>query len=658
MQGRYSQRWGFLSISIALASSTAILLVATPSFAGGPSTFSETIVVTGKSERPDSASFETRHTLDAEAIGIRDAGSADEILGSLPAVHVPTNSRGEAIAFVRNASERQVAAFYEGADINIPWDNRLDLSLIPAGLIGTARLAAGPLAPHYGVNALGALSLSPVSALRGMIAYGSGDRFDADLAMPFGSVLLGGGYTRQDGDTLPDKADLPYSQSGRKLRTNTDRELASLFGRVAGSLGAHDLSLTSFHVWGEKGIAPEGNKASGARFWRYPDVQHSLVVGNAHSQLGDSTELVSTVWYQRFGQTIDNYADTDYARVTARQVDRDHTVGVRELLKHKTGLATLVSSFNFLQSTHRQRDIDYGNGAPPSLLPGAMLYRQRNWSAGGEFEYDFSESFRAEIGAGYDVVDYDRTGDKPPVKDARDWTGRLSFLFEAGDGWRLRGGIGRKMRAPTMRERFGEAIRRFLPNPDLKPERIVTAEFGAEWRGEHGGFYLIPFVQDLTNTIDQRTVGSLRQRINLEGSRAKGLEIGGEWRPHETLTLSGNATWTKVRRTAPVPGEINRIAEKPALLGNLAARYVHPAGLSTRLEAQHFGRAYSADPSGRLVPLERSTSVNWRLGYGFEMREQRLELFVRVDNIGDVLIEPQLGLPAPGRSVRVGMRVI
>ena len=67
-----------------------------------------------------------------------------------------------------------------------------------------------------------------------------------------------------------------------------------------------------------------------------------------------------------------------------------------------------------------------------------------------------TEQLRSEIGIGYDVVNYLRTGDKPPVEDAKGWTGRAGLVFEAGSGLRLRGAVGRKMRAPTMRERFGE----------------------------------------------------------------------------------------------------------------------------------------------------------------------------------------------------------
>ncbi|WP_292965305.1 TonB-dependent receptor plug domain-containing protein [Novosphingobium sp. UBA1939] len=617
--------------------------------------FSETIVVTGAREAPNSAAFETRHALDP--LSAPDAASADELLRALPALHLPTNSRGETIAFVRNAAERQVAIFYEGADINIPWDNRLDLSLIPAGLIGAARSAAGPLAPHYGVNALAAISLSPIERNAGAISYGTGNRVDGRLAVVLGPATIGGSYARRDGDPLPGNARLPYSQTGRTLRTNTDRELASLFGRVKGRVAAQDVSLTAFHVWGSKGIAPEGNRDTGARFWRYPDVRHTLIVGNARSALGASTELDSTVWHQRFGQTIDDYASAAYHRVNARQIDRDRTWGLRELLKHRAGAAMFVGSFNLLQSTHRQRDIAYVDGNPPTLLPAPLFYKQRNWSIGGEIEYDLSRAVRGEIGIGYDVVDYLRTGDKPPVDKARDWTGRAALIVDAGDGWRLRGAIGRKMRAPTMRERFGEAIKRFLPNPALKPEQILSAEIAAEWRGRNGSFYLIPFAQDLDNTIDQRRVGSLRQRINLAGSTVQGAELGGDWRPHRHLTLSGNATWARARRKQNAAGELNRLAEKPAVLANARADYTHPRGATAAIEARYVGRAYSADSIGALVPLRTSTSVDMHLGHRFEAGGQPFEAFVHLANIGDTVIEPQLGLPGPGRAIRVGIRM-
>lgn len=615
-----------------------------------------TIVVTGGSEPADADSFETRHSMSAQEIGELGAASADQIIRRLPSVYVPVNSRGEAIAFARNAGERQVAIFYEGAALNIPWDNRLDLSLVPAALIGSVRTAAGPLAPHYGVNALGALSLSARQTTSASAAFGSADLAEGDLAVATGALLVGGSYGSRAGETLSDDAKVPFSQSRSDLRTNTDRDLGSVFARIGTTAGVHDLSLTAFHVWGDKGIAPEGNRQTGARFWRYPDIRHSLISGSASSSLGADTTLSSALWYQRFGQTIDNYTDSAYDRISARQVDQDETWGIRELLEHNAGAATLTGSFSLLDSTHRQRDIAYSNGNTSGPLPPRLLYHQRNWSVGAEMQYEFTSALHADIGIGYDTVDYLRTGDKPPVQDASEWTGRAGIAYSLGNHWRLRGAAGRKMRAPTLRERFGEAINRFLPNPDLKPELITTWELAAEWRGPTANFFAIPFTQNLDNTIDQRNVGRLRQRINLPGSTVHGVELGGAWSPFEELTVSGDATWTRVRRKNAPAGQVNRIAEKPSLLARARATYAHRSGLSTRLEVEHVGRAYSADPDGTLVPLERSTSLNMRLAYAVDFAGKRWELFGHVDNLTDTFIEPQLGLPAPGRSVRIGLR--
>lgn len=549
-----------------------------------------------------------------------------------------------------------MAIFYEGADINVPWDNRLDLSLVPAALIGSVRTAVGPTAPHYGVNAIAAISLLPRDTLFGLAAISNGGRGEGQIAVPLGPVLIGGSYARREGEPLSDDSDLPFSQAGRRLRTNTDREIASLFGRIKGTSGRHDLSLSAFKVWGEKGIALEGDRSSAARFWRYPDLRHTLVRGSISSRLGPTMQLHSAAWFQLFGQTIDNYASAAYNRITLRQVDRDRTWGFRELLKYEAGRVTLVASANFLESTHRQRDVRYAAGNPPPVLPSSLLYRQRNWSIGGALEYALSPVLRGELGLGIDEAVYLRTGDKPPVGNAKDWTGRAGLIFEAGNGWRLRGAIGRKMRAPTLRERFGEAMNRVLPNPELAPERVVTAELAAEWRGPTGNLYGVPFIQNLKDTINQRTVGALRQRINLSGSSEKGLELGGELRIDPRLAVSGHATWSRLRRRHAPPGFLNRLAEKPTLLAALRVEYALPSGFSNAFEADHAGLAYSLDPAGVLVPLRRSTSLNRRLGQVLANKPVAVELFVRVDNLADTLIEPQLGLPGPGRTLHIGLR--
>ena len=135
----------------------------------------------------------------------------------------------------------------------------------------------------------------------------------------------------------------------------------------------------------------------------------------------------------------------------------------------------------------------------------------------------------------------------------------------------------------------------------------------------------------------------------------KGLELGGELRVNPHLMISSHATWSRVRRKNEAVGILNRIAEKPTLLAGLRIAYSLPSGFSTFVEAYHTGRAYSADPTGVLVPLRRSTSVNLRLGQSLAIKPVAVELFVHIDNLADTLIEPQLGLPGSGRTIRIGL---
>ncbi|MEH3107850.1 MAG: TonB-dependent receptor [Sphingomonas fennica] len=619
----------------------------------------EIIVSLPRSRAP--APFQTRHVLDAPAIDALAANAADEIVRRLPSTYVPVNSRGEAIAFVRNAAERQVALFYDGAAINVPWDNRLDLAMLPAGLVGRAQVAAAPLAPLYGVNALGAVSLSPGRpagwGARGMI--GSGGIGEVQAVAPLASgpteVTLGASYATRDGDTVADDADLPFSQGGRRLRLNTDRTLASGFARIATAIGDHRFGLTAFHVEGDKGIAPESDRPSGARFWRYPDLHHSLVSARAGLSLTPRLGLDAIGWYQRFGQTIDSYTDARYAVRDTQEVNRDRTLGGRLLLTRQAGGSRLTASANLLESEHDQRDVTFTRGIAPAVLPAFLHYRQRNWSLGLDAETALTDGLTGAIGGGYDRVAYLETGDKPAIDAVGGWTGRVGLAWVPAEGWRLRANAGRKLRAPTMRELFGQALNRFLLNPDLRPERIVSGELAAEWRGEALTFSLVGFGQDLDGTIDQRNVGRLRQRINLVGSRVLGVEAAGVWMPAAGWSLGGSGTWSRARRKGVEAGETDRLAEKPALLARAYGQRTSGGGLTALAELLYIGRAYSADAAGALVPLPRSAALNLRLAQRVQAAGGALDLFVRADNVTDSEIVPQIGLPAPGRTIRFGI---
>jgi iron complex outermembrane receptor protein len=89
-----------------------------------------------------------------EALLDRQPRSVADALRGLPGVSVRTNSRGETVARVRGSDERQTLVFLDGAPLAVPWDGRVDIGLIPAGLLGGLSVRKGAGAIEYGANAV------------------------------------------------------------------------------------------------------------------------------------------------------------------------------------------------------------------------------------------------------------------------------------------------------------------------------------------------------------------------------------------------------------------------------------------------------------------------------------------------------------------------
>ena len=73
----------------------------------------------------------------------QDAVNMQDLNAIIPGGFIQTNSRGESLLYLRGAGERSIALFFHGMYFNIPWDNRVDLSLIPTDIIGNLRISSG-----------------------------------------------------------------------------------------------------------------------------------------------------------------------------------------------------------------------------------------------------------------------------------------------------------------------------------------------------------------------------------------------------------------------------------------------------------------------------------------------------------------------------------
>ncbi len=596
-----------------------------------------------------------------------------QLVGVLPGAHLQVNSRGEALVYLRGSGERQTGLYLDGAPLLVPWDARFDAGLLPGWLVGSARVVQGPSSVLYGVGAPSGAVLFGTQRLetdgtfaqaevRGS-APGSGRLATAMVSTRRGQTQLeaGAGWTTQDADALADVS-LPFSQPSDRTRLNTDRESLTLFGKVEHDAGAATLRGSILHVANAKGIAPESHiEAGDARFWRYPNTRYTLGSLSAQSErsaMGGTIDLQGVAWGQVHHQQIDQYADADFGTIDEIQDDDDLSAGLRLGAAFERTERLIRVRADVLGSQHDQTNVS-GGSPLADVVPFEQSYRLIQGGVGAEWEERLGARRNWLVGGGLGVegVATPRTGDKPARDPQASWTASLTTGTRIGaTSLRLSGA--RKVRFPTPRELFGEAIGRFLLNPDLRPETIYQSELTASTTARSITLEAALFARRTTDAIDQLRVrvdgATLRQRVNLDGSRTIGLSLNGTARANR-LTVSANATLQHSEGQTDDGWQAR--TEVPSFTSFAVATY-RVQGLSFGLDARTVaGMRDAPDADGDRPRLGGGTRVGMRASHSWFRTRGSLEAFARVENAFDTAVFPQAGLPLPGRTVSVGLRL-
>jgi iron complex outermembrane receptor protein len=609
-----------------------------------------------------------RLVADAAFLIERQPRNVAEMLRFLPGVSARTNSRGETVARVRGAEERQTLVFFDGVPLAVPWDGRFDVGVLPAGLVQSIKVAKGAVPIEYGTNAIaGAIDLRTVGddARRfGATLQGGTGGFGTASVFAGGDIgglqvqVAAAGVTR-DAEPIADRSALPFSQAPTGGRTNTDLDSLSLFGALGytGTTIAARASL--LRVSTRRGIAPESDRdpaLAAPRYWRYPRIDMTQLALNANAVLGDTTTLRAVGWRQWFDQSIDAFTDASYTVRRTRQDDDDDTVGGRLVLATTFAPFALRLTGSAQTSRHAQIDsnVQAGTAGP------RLVYRQNLFTVGAEVDAPVGPA-RATFGLAYDRATTPLTGDKPsqPAMDAI----ALSVAVEAGlaEGTTLTLSGGRRTRFPSARELFGESLGRFLVNGDLQPETAWLADINLAWQGRGASLVVNPFFQRGEGTIGQRVVRvggvALRQRYNQSGSRSYGVDAQADF--GLVTGLDAELFGTALSAMAdPGDAAFRTLLQRPSYEVGGALRYRPTEAVQLRAEFRRIGPATDLDASGNRVTLAAGDEVNlrgqWRVA---DIGDRAVSITVAVDNVTNDVITPQAGLPMPGRMLRMGLRV-
>ena len=606
----------------------------------------------------------------------------DQALRETPFVLVRQNSRGEMEISVRGSDSRQAAVLIDGVPITLGWDHRTDPSLVPVTgaqrlviVRGLGSLLHGPNVQGGSIEVTHDPSGLPVGgqlrAAAGVDQYGASVGslgYGRRLAEVGGGALMvyaGMAHRQRDGVALPGGATDSTAEDG--LRTGTDLKQTDGFASLRWSRpGGRSLGFTLSGFDAEKGVPPEEHLKA-PRLWRYPYNRRSLAMLSANSGFFTTPfghgSLELGAGFNSGQVKIESYSNRTYTTVSAQELGDERTTTTRALLRHSLGSATLRASYT-------GADIRYEETLSPAA---AVNYRQALGSTGVEIEAPLGGFTQVVGGLVLDRSRSPETGGRTPGQApfgdigwragvSRDLNARVTLHVSASE----------RARMPSLRELYSGALNRFRPNPDLRPETMLGFEGGVTVNRvlastASSTLQVIAFRHRLDDAVIRITLSNPTRfmRVNRDRIVSSGVEVLGGLvfgaDANRSVSLNGDATLQRIRIFDKTANDLQRHAENnPETRGRVELGVPLPAQFRAFATARYTGRQYclNADTqredalSGRAVSdlaVQRDFTVANRGPFGL------LRAMLAFDNIGDVAVYDQCGLPQPGRTLRVTM---
>jgi len=604
-----------------------------------------------------------------------DGISFSEISYYIPSSTIQTNSRGESQLFLRGAGERQLALYFDGVLMNVPWDNRVDLSTIPTDLIGKITVHKGAASVLYGANVIGgAINLNTYERASEGFGFTARAQFadaNSQLYTLTGDAKLGGlnyianiSYSKSDGIILPKDIEIGNDSINQiqnsSLRTNTD------FNRISSYLRAEyefnkdfktAISVNTYNI--EKGVQVLTEGAPGdMRYWRYPEIDRQIFTLNNFWQINDIVSSKVVLWYDKFNQTIDSYTDFSYSKLDKKQKDDDATVGLRLILKNDlSSEQSLNLVFNYLNSKHNEIIKDSNEVSNND-------FSQNTLSTGVEYKFN-PKDFLISLGASYDYNDNPKTG--PFIENEgqsySDYSAFFGLRYFVTEEINLFLNSSRRTRFATMREAFSGALGKFKVNPDLKPETALINELGIQYNRNDLQIELNSFATFYNDLIEQirlpKEIDSLRrkQRVNYSKAYVIGLELNYSYNFDNSLFSDGYVTFMNSNGKVKNGDELDHLEYKPEIMALINLGYKFDFGFTPVFEMQFIGKQWGKDPDDNWRQLGNNLLFNLRLSYQYSINDLVAECFIRVNNLTDEIYWSKIGLVNPGRTVSAGFVV-
>lgn len=248
-------------------------------------------------------------------------------------------------------------------------------------------------------------------------------------------------------------------------------------------------------------------------------------------------------------------------------------------------------------------------------------------------EMTLSDRLTVYLGGRYDRWNTDGTININSVLNTYDTRSNAAFnpkasvVYRLDQGTVLKAAIGKAFRAPNLSDMYSTfgTTTIYWSNPDLKPEKVVTAEIGAEHEFQSGTLLrATAYSSDISDLIYSTTSGANRYKLNAGKAEARGIDLELRQKLWSGLSAFINATFveTTITENAVRPTSVGKqIPLQATRMANIGLEGNH-GPWSGSLIGSYVGKMYNTDDNSDVVnhvpgAYDPYFLVNAKLSYKF-----------------------------------------
>lgn len=183
---------------------------------------------------------------------------------------------------------------------------------------------------------------------------------------------------------------------------------------------------------------------------------------------------------------------------------------------------------------------------------------------------------------------------------------KASLVYKLDHGTIVKGAVGKAFRAPNLSDMYSTwgTSTIYWSNPDLKPEKVTTAEIGAEHEFRTGTLLRATYYRsDITDLIYSTTSGANRYKFNAGSAETEGIDLEARQRLQGGLVafINGTLVSTTITENSLRPTSVGKqIPLQSKKMANIGIEGSH-GPWSGSVIGSYFGRMFGNDDNSDVV---------------------------------------------------------